>query len=185
MSIAQETAPPPISSAALAELKAHLGLSLSQDDAVLSGYLRAALSLCEAFTGKALLQRAVTHKLVMHHAAQSLPYMPVIAITSVSKTTANGMKTALPVASYSIDIDDRQKACVTLLGPLPILDGGEHVVAQYSVGLASQWTYLPDALRQGIIMLAAHFYNQPRNAQTHPPAAVTALWRPWRHLRVA
>jgi uncharacterized phiE125 gp8 family phage protein len=44
---------------------------------------------------------------------------------------------------------------------------------------------LPEALRHGIVRLAAHLYSHRDEAeQAGPPAAVTALWRPWRRLRL-
>lgn len=185
MAVLLNSSPHPLSGAALAELKAHLGLTNDSNDAVLSGYLRSALSLCEAFIGQLVLHRTMTHRLVMHHARQSLPYGPVSAILGVAKSGPNGAATPLPISGYSIDIDAAQKGYVRLKGPLPVLAPGEYVAAEYSAGLASEWTYLPDSLRQGILLLAAHLYDQPRDTAGQPPAAVTALWRPWRQLRVA
>lgn len=185
MTIFHDSPPPPLSAAALAELKAHLGLTSDSSDALLSGYLRSALSLCEAFLGQLVLQRNITHRLVIHHARQSLPHCPVLAIQGVSKTGPNGSAAPLPISGYSIDIDAAQKGYVRLNGPLPVLAPGEYVTADYIAGLASEWTYMPDSLRQGILLLAAHLHDVPRDTGGHPPAAVTALWRPWRQLRVA
>jgi hypothetical protein len=38
-----------------------------------------------------------------------------------------------------------------------------------------------------VLRLAAHFYTYRTDAgaQAEPPAAVAALWRPWRRLRLA
>ncbi len=49
-------APPALSSAALTELKAWLGISRSADDAELVALLRTALEICEGFTGAMPLQ---------------------------------------------------------------------------------------------------------------------------------
>lgn len=52
---------------------------------------------------------------------------------------------------------------------------------------ASEWADLPEAVRHGIVRLAAHQFRQrddDRGAGL-PPAAVAALWRPFRRLRVA
>ena len=47
-------------------------------------------------------------------------------------------------------------------------------------------TALPEGLRQGVIRLAAHHYRERdmRRAHAVPPAAVAALWRPWRRMRL-
>lgn len=185
MAHALHTTPPDIAASALAELKAHLGLVQAENDAALSGYLRSALSLCEAFTGQTLLQRQIRQKLTRSHSPQRLKCAPVIAITAVHVSNSESQKQALPAASYSVDIDGAALGRVTLTGPLPVLTAGSFIEAQYLAGLAAQWTYLPEAIRHGIIMLAAHFYDQPRTALSGPPAAVAALWRPWRVMRLA
>ena len=56
----------------------------------------------------------------------------------------------------------------------------------YTAGLAASWTGLPEALRHGVLRLAASQYRVRDNdglAGTVPPAAVAALWRPWRQIR--
>jgi hypothetical protein len=41
-------------------------------------------------------------------------------------------------------------------------------------------------LRQGVVRLAAHLYAERDGPELGgPPAAVTALWRPWRRMRLA
>jgi uncharacterized phiE125 gp8 family phage protein len=53
--------------------------------------------------------------------------------------------------------------------------------------MAAGWAALPAALRQGVVRLAAHFHAH-RTGETarpqEPPAAVTALWRPYRRVRL-
>ena len=53
--------------------------------------------------------------------------------------------------------------------------------------LAEDWAEVPQAIRHGAIRLAAHLYRQrdSESGGTTPPAAVAALWRPWRKLRLA
>ena len=51
-----------------------------------------------------------------------------------------------------------------------------------SLVVAPGWDALPEALRQGIFRLAAHQHRERENsgAAPQPPAAVAALWQPWR-----
>ena len=60
-------------------------------------------------------------------------------------------------------------------------------VAVVTAGLAADWAGLPDGLRHGVIRLAAHHYRErdAASAAASPPAAVAALWRPWRAMRLA
>lgn len=51
--------------------------------------------------------------------------------------------------------------------------------------LAEDWAEVASPLREGIIRFAAHLYRDRDAASTRePPAAVAALWRPWRELRL-
>ena len=36
----------------------------------------------------------------------------------------------------------------------------------------------------GVVLLTAHLFDH-RGGESAPPAAVTALWRPWRRMRLA
>ena len=49
------------------------------------------------------------------------------------------------------------------------------------------WADLPESLRHGVVRLAAHHFRQRESDSTllMPPAAIAALWRPWRRMRVA
>ena len=61
----------------------------------------------------------------------------------------------------------------------------KRVRISYSAGMAVDPNGLPEAPRQGIVRLAAHLYmNREGGGEARPPAAVTALWRPWRRLRL-
>ena len=51
--------------------------------------------------------------------------------------------------------------------------------------LPGDWAAVPPALGEGIIRFAAHLYRTRVDAgDTVPPAAVAALWRPYRALRL-
>ena len=43
---------------------------------------------------------------------------------------------------------------------------------------------LPEPVRHGLMRLAAHMYASRDSALSEPPAAVTALWRPYRRVRL-
>lgn len=49
--------------------------------------------------------------------------------------------------------------------------------------LPQDWGEVPPALNEGILRFAAHLYRE-RDGDAAPPAAVAALWRPFRELRL-
>ncbi len=173
----------------LAEIKAYLRIGTSEEDALLAGLARGAADMCEAFTGRALLARPVEEVLPASASWTRLGAAPVRAIDGLASLAADGTATILPAEDYAIDIDAAGDGWVRLTGT----GNTRRVRVSYSAGMATDPNGIPEALRHGIVRLAAHFYTHrdaagpgsgPGPGASGPPAAVTALWRPWRRLRL-
>ena len=54
-----------------------------------------------------------------------------------------------------------------------------------SAGMAENENAVPEPIRQGVLRLVAHLFTARDGEGGDPPAAVTALWRPYRRLRMA
>ena len=169
--------------AALAELKQWLGITAMQDDAPLAALLHAGLEMCEAFTGLMPVEAECEEVWPASGAWQSLATRPVQAITQVEAIDAGGTRTVLAANVYALDLD------ADGTGRVRLIDAGTatRIAVRFTAGLAPDWDSLPEALRHGVLRLAAH---QHRERETSggaplPPAAVAALWRPWRRLRLA
>jgi uncharacterized phiE125 gp8 family phage protein len=163
--------------------KAFLRVERSDEDGLIATLAAAAAELCESFTGQALLARGFVETMPASRAWQRLGRTPVRAITSVEALPAEGAARPIGSALYAIDIDARGDGWVRLTEPLE----EPHIRVGYQAGVASAWSDLPAALRHGILRLAAHFYTV-RTAEGRSvdplPAAVAALWRPYRRLRL-
>ncbi|MEO0030784.1 MAG: hypothetical protein RIS94_542 [Pseudomonadota bacterium] len=180
-------APPALSPAALTELKSWLGISTTGDDAELGALIKVALELCEGFTGTMPLQAGCEEILPASGEWQTLGTRPVQAITGVAALDAQGARTTLSAAAYGIDLDADGGGMVRLRQPID----QSRMVVQFTAGMASEWADLPEAIRHGVMRLAAYQHRE-RDAETtrtgttgNPPAAVAALWRPWRRMRLA
>lgn len=177
-------APPVLASAALSELKAWLGISRSAEDAELLALLRSALDLCEGFTGTMPLNAGCEDVLAASSAWQTLGARPVRSITALAALDQSGGRIALAASDYELDIDAEGRGRIRLLRPIE----QRRVVATYVAGLAEDWPDLPEAIRQGVIRLAAHQHrarDDEKKSAAWPPAAIAALWRPWRRMRLA
>ena len=180
-------APPALSPAALSELKAWLGSTSTREDAELTALLGAALELCEGFIGAMPLQSGCEEILAASGDWQRLGTRPVQAISGISEIAPNGTRTALTASAYEFDLDADGGGLVRLL--VPIIQ--RRIVVRFTAGLANDWAMLPEALSHGILRLAAsqHRLRDDRpggdRQMGFPPAAVAALWRPWRRMRVA
>jgi uncharacterized phiE125 gp8 family phage protein len=165
----------------LAELKAEARIATSEEDALLAGFVRAATDLCERFTGRLLIARAVTEIVPASAAWTRLGAAPVQSIEAVAALTSGGAEVPLAGDAYGIDIDAAGEGWVRLLAARE----ERRLTVTYAAGLAADAGDIPEALRQGIARLALHSYRQRDAGEMEaPPAAVTALWRPWRRLRL-
>jgi uncharacterized phiE125 gp8 family phage protein len=108
---------------------------------------------------------------------------PVSALISVEALSSTGTRSALAENQYTTRIDGEGQCAIRI----PATTGIERAVIRFTAGLALDWSTLPESLRHGIMRLAAHQYRQRESAGADalPPASVTALWRPWRRMRMA
>jgi len=175
--------PATLAGAALDELKDWLAITTPRDDAALTALLRAALEMCEAFTGQMPLAAQCEEVLPAGSCWQALATRPVQAIAGVDGIPAEGARFALAAGDYAIELEADGGAMVRVIRT----GAATRVAVRFTAGLAAEWADLPEALRHGTIRLAAHHYRQRElePASPVPPAAVAALWRPWRRMRVA
>lgn len=161
-------------------VKAHLRLVGDGEDALIAGYAASALALGEAFTGTAWIAREWTDVVPVSRAWQRLGVAPVAAITLVEGLPAEGAAFALPSDAYAIDIDAGGDGWVRVVAP----GAAGRVRVTLSAGAAAGWGDLPPPLAQGAVLLIAHLF-QHGEGEAAPPAAVSALWRPWRRMRLS
>jgi uncharacterized phiE125 gp8 family phage protein len=161
-------------SAALAAVRAQLRVETSGDDALILAFAETALGLAEQFVGRALIRREMVAELPADPGWQELPAGPVRAITAVA---AGRPAVVLAASAYAVDIDAEARGWVrapNAAGPLTVT---------FTAGEAASWAGLAQPIRQGVALLAAHLFSD-REGRHAPPAAVTALWRPFRDTRL-
>ena len=162
----------------LNEAQAFARIETGEEEALLAGLIRSASALCEAFTGQVLMERGFEEMLPAGGTWQRLSLSPVQTIEAVERIAADGSAVALLPGEYEVDIDARGDGWVRVPG-----DGRVRVTGQ--AGMASDANSVPEPLRQGILRLVAHLHSCRDGEGGEPPAAVTALWRPYRRMRLA
>ena len=154
----------------VAAARGYLRLADSVEGALLGRLAAAAVETAEAFCGVVFVQRPFTATLPGAAGWQRLPARPVVAIGAVARDGES-----LVVDSYAIDIDADANGWVgAAAGP---------VTVSYTAGLATSFADVPAAVAQGMVALTAHLF-EARDGTALPPAAVAALWRPYRALRL-
>jgi uncharacterized phiE125 gp8 family phage protein len=167
--------------AALADAKAYLRAGSGGEDIVIERLIASALELCEQFTGQVLLARGFAETMPTKASWIRLGRRPVLSITGVD-ALSEGAATALAASAFSLDID--AAGC----GWVRVLDAGaaRTLRVRFTAGLADTWERLPEPLVQGVLRLTGHLHgSRSGEAEQAPPAAVTALWRPYRLMRLA
>ncbi len=184
----------PVAALPVQGLKDHLrlGSGFADDgmqDALIGGYLRAAMAAVEGRIGKALISRQF--RLVIENwrslDEQALPLAPVSAIVSATVYDAAGAATVLAASRYRLvqDLHRPKLAAVGLLLPQVPEDGRAEVV--FEAGFGAAWPALPPDLAQAVLLLAAEYHEHRHDAGDRPaglPHPVQALIERWRTVRV-
>lgn len=178
--------PSPIPSALLdgarTQAKAYLRLDSTEDDALIDQLVADAAALAEAFTAQRLLIRTGVEQVPAQSSWTRISTAPVRALVSVEALTGDGAAQAVPASAYQLDVTAEGDGWVRVMGPI----AGPRLRLTLLAGLAANWAALPEPVRLGILRLTAHSYSHRDAAQdAGPPAAVAALLRPWRRMRVA
>lgn len=166
--------------AAAAAIKARLRVTASDDDALIVAFAETALGLAEQFTGRILIARDMALVLPVICGWQRVGSPPVRSIDGVEGLASDGTPTLLPPVDYAVDIDAGGQGWVRIADA----GGAGRVRVTLNAGIADDWATLPAAIREGAAMLAAYLYASA-DVSTPPPAAITALWRPYRALALS
>jgi uncharacterized phiE125 gp8 family phage protein len=164
----------------LSEVQAYLRIENGEEEALLAGLIRTASAVCESFTNQVIIVRPVTESLPATVTWQKLDGSPVRSIDEVRLRSAGGLVTILGPDRCALNID-ASGGWVRCLQ-----NEGEGVLeVQCLAGLASNSADVPEPLRQGVVRLVAHLFAARDGSAGEPPAAVTALWRPYRRMRLS
>lgn len=174
--------PPDLSGGALAALKAWLAITTAGEDALLIRLLASAHEVCEQFTGIMPLHTTVREGFAPAGGQFMLAVRPVRAVLGLARIDAAGVSVPIPAGDWRAAIGADGSALVTRLAPLTAEAAQIEITA--TAGLAASWAQVPPALGDGIVRLAAHAYRSRDDVAAEPPAAVAALWRAWRRLRL-
>ncbi len=161
--------PPDVTAGAVAAVKAYLRIegegARADETGTLTRAAESAVMLAEAYLGRVLIARDFVQVIGGEGDWVRLAASPVSAVTGV------------PVGDgYAVDLEEDGTAKVRTPA------GSARIAVSYRAGTAADWGAVPGAVAQGIVMLAAHLYEDRSDAV--PPAAVAALWRPWRRMRL-
>lgn len=172
----------------LARFREHLrlGSGFADDglqDALLTGFLRAALAAIEARTGKALIERDFRWDVVAWRdpAGVVLPVAPVGHLVAATLAGAD----ILPKLRLQPDLSAPRIMPVS--GCLPQIATGQQAQITFRAGFGAGFTALPADLQQAVLLLAAHYYefrDETALGAGCMPFGVSALIERYRPIRI-
>ncbi len=168
--------------ALLDEARAYLRLEQEEEDAPLGAILLAAVAHAERYLGQILIRRQMRETLPASAAWQRLHGSPFVAANSATGIPAEGATFMLTSDAFAIDVDGRGDGWIRVKTP----GAAGRVELAYQAGLAGSWATLPEAIRLGVLRMAAHLHAHRDSADdAGPPAGVRVLLQPWRRVRLA
>lgn len=170
---------PPLVS--IGEAQSFLRVEGGDEEALIAGLIRTATAVCEQFIGHALIAREFCEIAAANGEWQRLRSLPVRSIGDIRGIDLSGRGTPLSPAEYNIDIDADGRGWVRCYAAT----GRAQIDVRGMAGSATDVNAVPEPLRQGVLRLVAHLFAERDGAGGEPPAAVTALWRPYRKLSLA
>lgn len=174
----------------LAEAKAHLRVSHSNEDALLATYLMAARSAAENYTRRALAVQTFdqTFDYGVPCSADGRPRLvllrsPVVSVTAVSYVDTNGVLQTLNPSQYLVDtigIEGRIEQAYGVTWP-EVRDQMAAITVRFVAGYAQ----IPEPVRAAILLTLGHLYEHREDVVVGPsanelPRGAEALLFPYR-----
>jgi uncharacterized phiE125 gp8 family phage protein len=184
----KQVTPPAVPPVSLAEAKQFLRLETADEDALIGALIATAVERCEDYTGRALITQ--TWRLVFDAwpgPAVSLVKAPLLAVDHIKTFAADDSAQTLDPAAYFVDRDAAPGRVVARAGQAWPVPGraSAGIEIQFQAGYGANWNQVPQALRSGLLALVATFFERRLEpAGGALPQAVTALWHPYRIIRL-
>lgn len=193
MTLSEETVVP-MSALPVQILKDHLrlGSGFSDDglqDALIQGYIRAALAAIEGRIGKVLITRRYRWTLERWRWSdrQTLPVAPVAAIAMVELIAAAGTVETVDPARYRLVPDTHRPRLQSVGTALPSIPTGGRVEIVFDAGFGPAWANVPADLQQAVVLLASEYHEHRHEfgmRETALPFGILALIERWRTVRI-
>lgn len=173
--------PPTMEPVTLDELKAHLYVSHSDDDALLTLYLAMARASVETETWRALLTQTWDLFLAAWPAdvVIELPKPPLQSVTSIQYRDSDNVTTTLAAATYEVDTASEPARVVLAYGqswPSATLAASHPIRVRFVAGWADAAS-VPGMIRAAILLQAGELYVQREAVSDKPMSVAPAVER--------
>lgn len=162
----RETAPAAVNAVPLREMAAHLRMASGfaddgTEDGLLELYLRNATAMIEGRLGLAMIERPYVLQVARwdRHGHLKMPVGPIAEIDSFSLVRP---AVTLTISASEWELEpgiNRQRVTGKNGAALRFLPHGALAEITFRAGFGTSWNAVPDDLRQAVLLLAAHYYE--------------------------
>jgi len=178
---------PSVEPVTASELKAHLRVTHTDEDTYIGTLITAARQWIENYTNRQLVTATWTLYLDGFSAQIDMPHPPLQSVTSVQYYDTGGTLQTLSSAVYTVDTYARIGRLVEASGQVwpATQDIINAVQIEYKAGYGDAGSNVPTAVRQALLLLAAHWYENRESVvvgvtSTHVPETVDSLLASYR-----
>ncbi|MDK2918991.1 MAG: hypothetical protein PWQ37_1724 [Candidatus Petromonas sp.] len=170
----------------LEEVKGHLRVEHSDEDAYITSLIKVATEYCENFIGRFIKQRLV--EIILNEfpiKVIKLPVSPVCEINNIYYTNLNNEKVYINLSDYTI-IPETEPPIVIHKDrwPKDVIDIPGKVRVEAKVG----YELIPQSIKQSVLLLCGHFYENreavsKKGELNELPFSISALLYPYKVFR--
>ena len=180
------TAAPAVEPVTLAQVKAHLRVDGTAEDAYIASLIATSRLQIEAALGLSL----ITQPTKPSEVRLRVPIRPVQHITSIEVTHATGAATMVSPSSYHLDGRGLPPRIVLTTLPPPIPDlPADGIAISMIAGFGGAAADVPEPIRHAVLLLVAHWFENREPTEVGQPTAgipyaVNSLLMPYRVVRL-
>lgn len=175
---------PAVEPITLDEAKLHLRVDSADDNVLISALITTARQLAERETKRAFITQ--TWQMYLDYASPEIdvPKPPLQSVTAITVIDEAGAETVVSDTLYDVDASENSPGRVRLKSGCvwPAHRNFASFIIEFKVGYGDAATDVPEALKQGILQLLSHLYDN-RGAE-EIPKGIKALFWPYKILRI-
>jgi len=186
----QETSQPTLLQLTVEEVKIYLRVDNSNDDGLIENLIAVACKLCEQATGLSLINRECSLYMDSWESEiLSLPSAPIASVNAIKVYSSETVSTIYSTSNYYVDNKNIFSPRIVLKsGSIVPLSGIEAngIEIQYTAGFGETAEAVPALLKQGMLQVAAHLYENRGDSGNNALKAsgANAIFQSYRKLSV-
>lgn len=168
---------PAVEPITLDEAKLHLKVDSADDNVLISALIETARQLAERETNRAFITQTWRMYLDYAPAEIDIPKPPLQSVVAITVIDEEGAETVVGDTMYDVDASENSPGRVKLKSgsAWPSHRGFASFIVEFKAGYGDAGTDIPEALKQGILQLLGHLYDN-RGAEEIPKGIKALFW---------